>query len=178
MKLTSLATSLGRQLTGQVETVQDINKWLGPTAAQTAAAAAAAAKAAAAAQTAAAATAAKGPSGQDLITAWLTAQGWVVGGTITPPAAKAMQWFDTGGRLPEGIHMVGNQSGGSERILSHSEEDAFSRLAGGGGSKVEALLGQVVRLLSDAPGKTAAGVGDAINGAARGAVRRGPYATR
>jgi hypothetical protein len=179
MKLTSLATSLGKQLTGQVETVQDINAWLGPTAAQTAAAAAAAAAKAAAAATAAATAAAAGPSGQDLITAWLTAQGWVVGGTITPPAAKAMQWFDTGGRLPEGIHMVGNQTGGSERILSHGEEDALSRLAGGtGGSKVEALLGQVVRLLGDAPGKTAAGVGDAINGAARGAVRRGAYTTR
>jgi uncharacterized protein YukE len=179
MKLTSLATTLGKQLTGQVETVQDINKWLGPTAAQTAAAATAAAAAAKAAAAAAATKAAAGPSGQDLITAWLTAQGWVVGGTITPPAAKAMQWFDTGGRLPTGVTMVGNQSGGSERILSHGEEDALSRLAGGtGGSKVEALLGQVVRLLGDAPGKTAAGVGDAINGAARGAARRGQYTTR
>jgi hypothetical protein len=179
MKLTSLATTLGKQLTGQVETVQDINKWLGPTAAQTAAAATAAAAAAKAAAAAAATKAAAGPSGQDLITAWLTAQGWVVGGTITPPAAKAMQWFDTGGRLPTGVTMVGNQTGGSERILSHGEEDALSRLAGGtGGSKVEALLGQVVRLLGDAPGKTAAGVGDAINGAARGAARRGQYTTR
>jgi hypothetical protein len=174
MKLGAEAVTLGKQLAGQVSTVRAINTWLGPTAAQAAASAAAAA----AATAATAATAPAGPSGQDLITAWLTAQGWVVGGTITPPTAKAMQWFDTGGRLPTGVSMVGNQTGGSERILSHGEEDALSRLAGGGGSKVEALLGQVVRLLGDAPGKTAAGVGDAINGAARGAVRRGAYTTR
>jgi hypothetical protein len=163
--LKSESASLAKTLAGAAVTLTKVSAWLaGP--------------AAVAATAAATTTAPAGPSGQDLITAWLTAQGWVVGGTITPPAAKAMQWFDTGGRLPTGVSMVGNQTGGSERILSHGEEDALSRLAGGGGSKVEALLGQVVRLLGDAPGKTAAGVGDAINGAARGAVRRGPYATR
>ena len=175
LHLAGLTKTLTPQLTHQVQIVRDINTWLGPTAAQ----AAAVATAKTAAATAASTTAVAGPSGQDLITAWLTSQGWDVGGTQgTTSAPPPMQWFDTGGRLPTGFSLSGNATGASERVLSHGEEDALSRHLGGGGSKVEALLGQVVKLLTDAPAKTAAGIGGALNGTARGAARKSQYVTR
>jgi SLT domain-containing protein/Flp pilus assembly pilin Flp len=88
--------------------------------------------------------------------------------------------YDSGGVLPPGATLTYNGTGRPEAILT---PDQLSALGIGSprtsrGNSTEDYLAKMTELLRQAPNRTAAGFGDAMNGAARSAVQRGYYRVR
>jgi hypothetical protein len=90
-------------------------------------------------------------------------------------------WYDKGGALGPGDHLVSNRTGQTEEVLTPAERRAFVALArGGGGGNTDLLvrLDRLIKAVERNAVTTAAGVAEALNGTARGAAYRAAYSTR
>jgi len=89
--------------------------------------------------------------------------------------------FDSGGPLPQGVHLTMNASGGTEEVLTPAERRAFVALAQGrGGSDTHSkqlvqLMGSLLRVAQQQPSAMAGGVSSALNGGIRQATFRKRY---
>jgi hypothetical protein len=107
-----------------------------------------------------------------------------------PAAAWAFEtshspnWYDGGGWMPPGLSLNMNGTGRPEPVLSGRQWDMISgAVAGGDGAALHSRamakkFDRMIHLLEQAPGRTAGGVGEALNGTARGAVQSAYFRTR
>jgi hypothetical protein len=106
----------------------------------------------------------------------------------TPEKAWAHEqsygWYDSGGYMPPGLSLAINGTGRPEPVFTGRQWDTISAaVAGGdgaglGGRSADRHLRRIGDLLEQAPARTGAHVGNALNSTARGAVQRAYTSTR
>jgi hypothetical protein len=72
---------------------------------------------------------------------------------------RSFNWYDRGGLLMPGVTMAVNSTGAPEQVVPNTGPGSMAEVA--------RLLRRTNQLLEAAPGRTAAGVGDALNGTTR-----------
>ena len=96
---------------------------------------------------------------------------------------KAMG-YDSGGWMPPGLSLNMNGTGKPEPVLSGQQWDMLSSAASGGdgsampGRQMARKLNRMITLLEQAPGRTAGGLGEQLNGTARHARTSAYFRTR
>lgn len=105
----------------------------------------------------------------------------------TPEAAEQHEqtygWYDSGGYMPPGMSLAINGTGRPEPVFTGRQWDTLSAAVAGGdgaglGGRSDRHLRRIGDLLEQAPERTGAHVGRALNGTARGAVQRAYSRTR
>jgi hypothetical protein len=111
---------------------------------------------------------------------------YILGRYGSPAAAwgheVANNWYDKGGPLPPGQHMIMNGTGGTEEVLTPAERRAFIALARGakmsGMGNVEMLLRKLIGTVEKSAVNTGSALGGALDGTARNAAYRATYSAQ
>jgi cell wall-associated NlpC family hydrolase len=83
-------------------------------------------------------------------------------------------WYDKGGWLPPGLSLAVNNTGRPEPVVPGTEIEELI----GSVDHVAAMVGQLIGAVRQNAGDTAAGIAEALGGAAQGAVHRATYSPR